>query len=316
MAEQLRIGIIGSGAIGAAYAALFTGHGYAVVLYDKSEEFLTAGKERYEELYDVIVSRGLFSEKQREKAGSQLSGTLSLSDLNGVDIIFECVPEDLELKKTVYAGIEKEIEDVAAIVSTSSALSPDDLISDMTKYRSRLVVGHPFNPPHLAPFVELVKSAETDDSVAQKVKSFLESCGRQVSTMVKTAPGFIANRLQHALLREAMHLVDEGLVSCPEDVDKALTYSFMPRYTKVGIFEHHDFFGMDNTQRLQNYLYPHLYTGQGAAEMVNKLVEKGEYGMKTGKGIYEWNDEKIADFKRRAAEPYWGFFDWKLDIND
>ena len=312
MTEDLRIRILGAGAIGAAYAALFTGHGYPVVLYDKSEEFLIAGKARYEEIYDAIMSRGLCSTIQRDKARSLLSDTLSISDLDGADIIFECVPEDLEIKRAVYAQIEANIENTGAIVSTSSALAPDDLISEMQKFRSKLVVGHPFNPPHLVPFVELVKSRETDDAVVVLVKSFLESCGRQVSVMLKSAPGFIANRLQHALLREATYLIDAGLVSCPEDVDKALTYSFMPRYTKVGIFEHHDFFGMDNTQRVQNSICPHLCASHSAAEMVNKLVEKGEIGMRTGKGIYEWDDEKIADFKRRAAEPYWGFFDWKL----
>ena len=312
MPENLKIGIVGAGMIGAAYAALFTGHGYPVMIYDISKDLITRGKARYDELYDAIVARGLFTGEQREKARSLLNSTLSLKDLDGAFILFECVPEDLEIKKKLYTQIEDEIEDAGAIVSTSSALAPDDLISDMKKFRSKLVVGHPFNPPHLVPFVELIKSKETEESVVALVKEFLESNGRQVGVMLKAAPGFIANRLQHALLREAMHLVDEGYVSCPEDVDKALTYSFIPRYTKVGIFEHHDLFGMDNTQRLQNYLYPHLHTGRGAADMVNKLVEKGEYGMKTGKGIYEWDDGKIAGFKSRAAEPYWGFFDWKL----
>ena len=311
MKEKLKIGIIGSGTIGAAYAALFTGHGYPVRLNDVKPEFIEAGIAKYDGLYDDILERGLLTEGQRAFAKSLLADAPGLSDLNGVDIIFECVPEKIDIKKQVYKKIESEIDSVGAIVSTASALAPDDLIEGMSKFRSRLVVGHPFNPPHLVPFVELVKSSETEDQVVDLVKNFLESCGRKVSVMMRAAPGFIANRLQHALLREAMNLVDEGLVSCPEDVDRALTYSFLPRYTKVGIFEHHDFFGMDNTQNLQNYLYPYLSTGQGAAEMVNKHVEKGEIGMRTGKGIYEWNDEKIADFKRRAAEPYWGFFNWK-----
>jgi len=313
MTEKLKIGIIGSGTIGAAYAALFTGHGYSVKINDVKPEFIEAGRKKYDELYDTICERGLFTAEQREFAKSLLADAPQLSELNGVDILFECVPEKIEIKKQVYADIESEIENLGAIVSTASALAPDDLIEGMTKFRSKLVVGHPFNPPHLAPFVELVKSSETEEPVVGLVKNFLESCGRKVSVMMRAAPGFIANRLQHALLREAMNLVDEGLVSCPEDVDRALTYSFMPRYTKVGIFEHHDLFGMDNTQNLQNYLYPYLSTGQGAADMVNKLVEKGEFGMRTGKGIYEWNDEKIADFKRRAAEPYWEFFNWKLE---
>jgi len=313
MAEKLKIGIIGSGMIGAAYAALFTGHGYPVALYDLNEELLDAGKEKYEGFYNDIEARGLCSKAQRDKAGALLTGTLSLSDMDGCDIIFECITEDIEMKKKLYARIEEEIGDVKAIVSTSSALSPDDLISDMQKFRSRLVVGHPFNPPHLVLFVELVRSKETEEDVVGSVKSFLESCGRKVGVMKTPAPGFIANRLQHALLREATYLVDAGLVSCPEDVDMALTYSFLPRYTKVGLFEHHDFFGMDNTQRVQNTLCPSLCTRQEASEMVSKLAEKGDLGMKTGKGIYEWDDEKIADFKKRAAEPYWGSFNWKFD---
>jgi len=312
MGRQLTIGMIGCGTVGSAYAALFTGHGYDVRLHDMSPSCLCSAHEKYEALYDAIEERGLFNEAQRAMARSHLTDAPELADLNGVDIIFECVPEVIDLKKQVYVRIEEAIGEVRAIVSTASALAPDDLNTDMTKFKSKLVVGHPFNPPHLAPFVELVKSSVTEDGVVELVKGFLESCGRQVSVMMKAEPGFIANRLQHALLREAMHLVDAGLVSCPEDVDKALMYSFMPRYTRVGIFEHHDFFGMDNTQNLQNYLYPYLYNGQGAADMVNKLVARGELGMKTGKGIYEWDEEKKADFTRRAAEPYWGFFNWKL----
>jgi len=315
MAGKLKIGIIGSGMIGAANAALFTGHGYPVVLSDINEEFLDAGKAKYEGLYNDIESRGLCSKAQRDNAEALLSLTLSLSDMDGSDIIFECIPEDLEMKKKLYARIEEEIGDVKAIVSTSSALSPNDLISGMQKYRSRLVVGHPFNPPHLVPFVELVRSKETEEDVVVSVKSFLESCGRKVGVMKTPAPGFIANRLQHALLREATYLVDAGLVSSPEDVDIALTYSFLPRYTKVGLFEHHDFFGMDNTKKVQNMLCPSLCASKESSEMINKLAEKGDLGMKTGKGIYEWDDEKIADFKKRAAEPYWGFFDWKFDGN-
>ena len=142
-------------------------------------------------------------------------------------------------------------------------------------------------------------------------RDFLESCGRKVCVMKKSAPGFIANRLHHAIVREAMHMVDSGLAD-PREIDKALMYSFMPRYTNAGIFEHHDGYGMDMLEKLQNYLYPHLAVYDHSPDMVINSVKAGNLGMKTGKGIYEWNEASIADFKERASAPYWRFFNWKF----
>jgi 3-hydroxybutyryl-CoA dehydrogenase len=161
------------------------------------------------------------------------------------------------------------------------------------------------------PFAELVKSTVTDEAAAQLVYDFLESCGRKVCVMKKSAPGFIANRLQHALFREAIYMVDAGLAD-PADIDKALKFGFMPRYTSVGIFEHQDFYGMDMLQNLQNYLYPHLSVDQGAGPTVKNCVKNGNLGQKTGKGILEWNEESIKTFKHDSAEPYWKYFNWKL----
>ena len=160
-------------------------------------------------------------------------------------------------------------------------------------------------------FVEMVKSPCTSEEAAQVAYDVLEDCGRKVCVMKKSAPGFIANRLQHALLREALYMVEEGLAD-PRDIDKALMYSFMPRYTSVGLFEHQDAAGLDMVQNIENYLFPSLCDRKTAFDSVNDRVASHSRGQKDGMGIYKWDAESIADFKARASEPYWKYFNWKL----
>jgi 3-hydroxybutyryl-CoA dehydrogenase len=306
---DLKIGIVGMGAIGASLAALFTGNGYAArVLGRRAESVFMAA---YDAVYDAVEARNLISERQRRVCRGLVSYTTDYKDLKDADIVIEAVPEDLGEKYKVYGKIEEVCEKIQVLASATSAISPDDLKKGIKKWPEKVLVAHPFNPPHIVPFLEIVRSGETDQKAVDLTCKFFESCGRKVCVMKKSAPGFIANRLQHALLREAMYLVDKGLAD-PEDIDKALMNSFMPRYTSIGIFEHHDAYGMDMLEKLQNYLYPHLAAGKGAPDMVVSKVKAGTLGMKTGKGIYEWNEASIADFKKRAAEPYWRFFNWNL----
>jgi 3-hydroxybutyryl-CoA dehydrogenase len=309
MKTDLKIGIVGMGAIGTSWAALFTGNGYAVrVLGRRAQSVFMAA---YDAVYEAVASRGLISAEQRSSCRRLVSYTTDYEDLKDADIVFECVPEILEEKYKIYERLEASCERFRALASATSALSPDDLVKGVKKWPQKFLVAHPFNPPHAAPFVEIVKSARTSEDAVKLVFDFLESCGRQVCVMKKSAPGFIANRLHHALLREAMYMVDNGLAE-PREIDRALMYSFMPRYTSVGIFEHHDAYGMDMLEKLQNYLYPHLADGKGAPRMVTDHVREGTLGMKTGRGIYEWNEVSIADFKKRAADPYWRFFNWNI----
>ncbi len=173
------------------------------------------------------------------------------------------------------------------------------------------MVAHPFYPPHLILFVEIVKGAHTTDKAAETLKAFLESCGRKPIIANKSVPGFVANRLQHALVREAAYMVDQGIAAA-EDVDKALMYSFAPRYSVVGLFQHQDAAGLDLVKSIQDYLLPDLSRATTTPDLITKHFEKGELGMKTGKGIYDWPEEKQREFHEKAAAPYFGFFNWEI----
>ena len=307
--KDLKIGILGMGAIGTPLAALFTGNGYRVTVLGRRQEsvFLAA----YDTIYNAIEARKLVNAGQRKACRKLVSYTTEYKDLADADIVIECVPEILEEKHKVYALLEDSCKKIQVLASATSAISPDDLIKGVKKWPEKVLVAHPFNPPHLVPFVEIVRSKLSSQEAVDLAYNFLESCGRKVCVMKKAAPGFIANRLHHALIREAFYMVDQGLAD-PREIDKALMYSFMPRYTSVGLFEHHDGYGMDMLEKLQNYLYPHLAAGTGAADFVKNLAKAGKLGFKTGQGIYPWNETSIAEFRKKAAEPYWRFFNWSF----
>ena len=309
--ETTLVGIAGTGTVAAGFAALFTGNGYKTTVIGRSEASLNKLRDAYISIFEVLENRNLVTPAQSKNCLPLLSLSTRYEDLRNAEIIFEAVYEDVSIKCEIYKKIETYCPQVKAIASATSVLSPDDLKNGFEKYRSRFVVTHPFNPAYLIPLVELVGSNETDAEAISFVKEFLESCGRKIIVLKKCVPGFIANRLQHAMVREAFHLVEEGIAT-PSEIDMVLSNSFIPRYTKIGLFEHHDGYGMDMLETLQNYLYPHLYDGKEASPLVTEAIKQGNLGQKTGKGILEWDQESIARFKHDALEPYWHFFNWNL----
>jgi len=311
--KNMRIGIVGTGAIATSFAALFSGNGYKTAVKGRTEASLDKARGSYTRIFDVLEERGLVSREQRKNCTALVSYGTDYGDLSDADILFEAVYEDLKIKHEVYKEIEAHCPDCRAIASATSVLEPKDLKKGFQKTQSagKFMVAHPFNPAHLVPLVELVGSDETRAEAVLLVKEFLESCGRKVCCMKKSVPGFIANRLQHAMLREALYLVRNG-VATPADIDMALTWSFIPRYTRVGLLQHQDGYGLDMLENLQDYLYPSLCNDNGASPLVREAVKQGNLGQKTGKGLHDWDEKSIAEFRRNAAEPYWHFFNWNL----
>lgn len=305
------VAIIGTGMIGASMAALFTGNGYPTTMLAVNEQEKNRGKDLYDTCFQDLIDKNLVTEEQAARCSSLLSFTYDYKDIAHTDFIFECVVERLDIKYCVYELIEEHCTQFKVLASSTSALSANDLAEGLKKSKEKLVVAHPYNPPHLVPFVEIVKSKYTTEEAAQTAYDVLESTGRKAIIMQRSAPGFVANRLQHALLREAVHIVEEGLAT-PRDIDKALMYSFMPRYTSVGLFEHQDAAGLDLVKSIEDYLLPTLSNCNCTPQFFNKLVEEQKLGMKTGEGVYEWPEEAKEDFRKRASAPYLCHFNWDI----
>lgn len=300
------IAIIGTGMIGASMAVLFSANGYATTMLAVNDAEAASGITRYEDYIGDLVGKGLLTEKQASVCRGYLEVTQRYSDISDADIILECVVEKPEVKYSVYKEIEAHCTGFKAIGSSTSAISADDLSKGLSA-KEKLAVTHPYNPPHLVPCIEIVRSEFTDEQVIKTLEELFRSVGRAPVVMSKGAPGFVANRLQHALSREAIYMVEQGIAT-PEAIDMALMTSFAPRYTSIGLFEHFDYAGLDMIKSIQDYLCPSLCNADKAQDLLDERCRTGNLGYKTGAGIYDWSCKDYDDFRRRASEPYLKFF--------
>lgn len=307
-----RVGVIGGGMIGASMASLFAGNGVPVTLVEK-EPFLAKARDNCDNVYQDLAAHGLVTEEQSRIAKTYIEITSDYARLETVEFVFECVFERTDIKHQVYRELEKHCRCLKAVASSTSAISADELAAGFQDpdMAILLVVAHPWNPPHLAPCIEIVKSQCVDPAAVEFVDSFLSDLGKKVIVLQKNIPGFIGNRLQYAMLREAIHIVEEGAAT-PEMVDETLKYSFAPRYTSIGIFEHFDNCGQDLTRDISDYLFADLCDTKQAQKSVVDNCAAGRLGVKSGKGMLDWQGVDIQEFRSRAAQPYYCFCKWNL----
>ena len=305
--SERSVAIIGKGMIGISLAVLFTGNGIPTIVLAKNSE---VGLEKYRTYYKDLIAQGLVTEKQAAACEKRLSFTENYADLADVEVVIKCVTEKLEVKYEVYHQIEANCPHLKAIASTTSAISPVDLANGVSQ-REKVMVAHPYNPPHMVPCVELVKNDFTSQEALDAVITLLESCGREVCKMNKPAPGFIANRLQHALYREAVYMVEQGICG-PEDIDKCIRSSWGPRYTSIGLFDHFDYAGLDLIANIETYLYPDLCDTKTVHPSLQERLDRGDLGYKTGVGYYDWRERDMDAFRKKTSDPYLRFFNWKL----
>ena len=306
-----KIALIGTGMIGASMATMFTGNGYVTYMYANSDKGAQGGLERYRTNFRDLIDEGLVTEAQMAACEKLLTITRSLEDIADADFIYECAIEDKNVKFEIYGKLEKLCTKVRGISSASSAMDTDLLCDGLGALKDKFAVAHPWNPPHLVPCVEIVRGCNTSDEALKFICDVLESCGRAPVVMNRSVPGFVANRLQHALYREAAYMVEQG-ISSPQDIDRALRTSFVPRYTAVGIFEHFDYAGLDMVKSIEETLYHDLCDTKEPHALVVDHYNKGELGYKTGRGILDWTGVDIDAYRKRAAEPYLKFFNWSL----
>jgi 3-hydroxybutyryl-CoA dehydrogenase len=169
--------------------------------------------------------------------------------------------------------------------------------------KSRMLVAHFWNPAHLCPLVEVCGNPETTEEVKQATMQLLTAIGNKPVLMKKEILGFIGNRLMHAMNREAISMIQKGIVSA-EDIDMAVLNSFGPRFANLGLMEYLDFCGLDLIANIQDYLYDDLEKGGGTMPLVKELVDKGDLGAKSGKGLCEWDGKDPDDVRGRRDQEF------------
>lgn len=308
MEEFSQTAVIGGGMIGLSLCVLLTGNGIDTTLYVRNRP--REKREQYEKIFKGLEEKKLLTKRERSNCESYLKITDSYGELEHAEIVFESVTEDLEAKREVYDSLFQFCPKLKAVASTTSAFSSLEL-AVCSKMKDKILVAHPFYPPHLIPCVEVVPNENTSGEALRAVTGLLRYLRREVVMIHRDKPGFVANRIQYAMLREAVHIVEEG-IAAPEDVDRVLMYSFMPRYTSIGIFEHFDHCGLDLTGSICDYLYPHLSNASSVQKLLGEKCHEGEFGVKCGKGIYSWDEERIKELEARVEKPYLNHICWNI----
>lgn len=285
-----QISILGCGTMGHSIALSAAWAGQTVKVYGINEQDLVNANKGLNNKLKVMVANGLFDEEQEKRINSSIVFSTSLEEvIADSTFIIEVIPEVLELKKDLYKRLESLVEKEAVIASNTSGFMPSLLSAEMN-FPNRFVVTHFWNPGHLIPLVEVVKGDKTDEATVERAMAVIESMNKKPILLQKELPGFIGNRLQYALFREAQALLDSGAAT-KEDIDAAVTYSIGRRLPVTGPLMTADMGGLDVFSAISNYLFEDLATDKRSGETLTKLVEEKKFGDKSGKGFYEWEAE-------------------------
>lgn len=285
--EIRNVAVIGAGMMGSGIAQTFAQAGYAVWLHARHEDTLRAARDRIARNQEAMVQAGLLSGEVARDALARIHATTRLEEAtHGCHFVSESVPEDLDLKREVFAALDRHAPP-GVVLSTDTSGLPISAIAPATT-RPELVVGfHWMNPPHLMPTVEVIRGARTMDAAMDLTCELARRIGRVPIRVEKDAPGFLWNRLQLALIREALHVVEQGIAS-PEAVDLAVTAGLGLRWAAVGPLRLMDLGGLTTFHSVAGYLYRDLSKASEPQHTLAAKVAAGETGARAGRGFYDY----------------------------
>ena len=295
-----KISVIGPGMMGHAIAQEFAVAGYDVILCGRSEERLKQASGKIERSLNELVQWEIISENAVKPALDRLQTTTDLAEAgSNADLIIEAIVEVLEVKEKLFSDLDAICPDHTIFASNTSSLLPS-MLASATQRPDQFLVAHYFNPPYLMPLVEIVRGEKTSDAVVDAVYNLMQAMGKSPIICQKEALGFIANRLQLVLWREAFNIVQRGIAS-PQEVDLAVKRSFGRRLGMVGPFELYEYIdGYDLTLQCEKYILPDMDTSNEPYPLLLEKVEKGELGAKTGKGFYDWTPEFTEAWRKKV----------------
>ncbi len=275
--------VIGTGAMGSGIAYITAVAGFNVTVLDREQKFLDAGMNKIKQALMQGIDRGKMSPAEGEKVFKRIKSSLNLSEaVDGAHLVIEAVFEDMDVKKQVFSELSKHASPETILASNTSTLSITEIATVVEK-PERVIGLHFFNPPAAMKLVEVVLGEKTDENVKEKAIQFVEKLGK-TPIVTKDSPGFIVNRVLLPALNEAAKLLDEG-VAAPEDIDKALV---LGANFPVGPLTLADMVGLDVALASQRTMERSFGSCYKPAEILVKLVEEGNLGVKTGKGFFQY----------------------------
>ena len=294
MSQASQVVIIGGGIMGGDIATVFAAKGWKVHLMSPSQKTRDALGAR--------LSAGLTKINANAACAKNVVTYARLEDIawNAIDLVIEAVTEDLPLKQKLFAQLEKLARPDTPLTTNTSNFQIGS-VSQGLKSASRVAGLHFFMPAHLVPLVEVVSAGSTDPAVAARLQQIMNEVGKAPIRVDKDVPGFVGNRLQQALMREAMWMIHDG-VTTAEGIDTAVRYGFGFRFVACGPFLQKEMSGWDTNFAVATSLYPQLHNEKTPPPFFRDMVERGHIGMKAKQGFWPWTDESIAQEKARIEK--------------
>ena len=300
MNSKPKIAVIGSGLMGHAIAQIFACHGHEVLIIDPNEASLQTVHERITANLTTMAEHGRSFDDAFSVIVERVALSTQMADAVSAEFVIEAVFEDMALKQRIFAELDAICPPETILCSNTSVMSVTEIASK-SENRTRIVGTHFWNPPHLMPLVEVVKANDSSQQSVDATFDLLQSVGKHPVKVNKDVPGFVANRLQHALWREAFAIIDEGIADAAT-VDECVRYGPGLRWPILGPVENADMVGLDLTKAIHDYILPHINAAPTPSSTLLGLVEQGDLGFKSGKGLLgEWTDEQMAESRKRLA---------------
>jgi len=288
---------LGTGTMGFGTALLFAKKGYNVRMFGRSVASVERGINSIKATLEMYKENNLVTAAEIPQILERIKGCTTLEEAaKDADFVIESIAEDLAVKREVWAKIEKLTGPNTIFATNTSGLSPTAIAEALTR-KEKFVVAHFWNPPHLVPLVEIVPGKYTSQETVDVTWELIKKIDKKPVPLKREALGFIGNRLQLALLREALYIVEAGIAT-QESVDTAVKYSIGRRLSTTGPLETADLGGLDIFHNIAAYLYADLCDDKEPSELLKKAMREGNLGAKTGQGLYDWTPETLAKIKR------------------
>lgn len=293
--EKAVVGVIGTGLMGVGIATQSALHGHRTWVHDVDPTRLASVAPKAEAVLDELIDAGRIDVAAKRAALARIETHDRLETMAAAQFVIEAVPEVLELKHRLYASLAQLLADDAILASNTSGFPPDQLAGPL-RAKERFLIAHFWNPPHMIPLVEVVPGTATDPRVTEQTVALMSAIGMEPVVLAKAIPGFVGNRLQFAVLREALNIVRSGAAT-PEVVDRVMKASLGRRWGFVGPFEGADLGGLDTFLDISSHLMPELAKDEGVLDVLRAQVEAGRVGVRSGAGFYDWDDAHLAKVK-------------------
>ena len=287
-----RIVIAGAGTMGSSMGETFAKYGYDVTLYDIFPSALEKAGNLIRLNQETEVAEHVVTPEESAALLERIRYSEDKACFEGADLVVEAILEKLDVKHAFWAEISALVPEDAILASNTSGLSIT-AIAEVVKRPERFGGMHWINPPHLIPLIEVIQGKKTDDETAAAIRDMALAVEKK-PVIVQDAPGFALNRIQLAVLRECLHIVEQGIAT-PEAVDDVMKYGLGMRYACLGPFEVCDLGGLDIFYNIASYLFEDLADEKAQFGMLADRFEKGQYGVKTAAGFYDYADGKDAE---------------------